>query len=198
MAWVGAIMEAAQKQQQGMASWGQERGNEAVAIQNAALSREEAKRSRQEAGLAEEAHRRVIRQELGAAFAASAQSGARGGGGTSADRMLKQSATLAELDALNIRYGGELEAGAHAMDAANFDYEAKAARARAKAARTSVIYGTAGSMLSGAAAYGTSMQNTRLRGAERDARNPGYSYGGKKTAAPGKAKPQASVKGRRA
>lgn len=187
-----------------MGQYNQERHNYAVARQNAGIAREEAGRARQEASRAEEAHRRLIREDLGAAFTAAAQSGARGGGGTTADRQLDQDATIAELDALNIRYGGELRANAALTDAANFDFEAKMAQKRAAAQKLAVTHGTAGQMLAKTASYGTSMQNDRLRAAERNAREPRYSYGKKNvrntrrgfTAAPaGYTKPQSTYRG---
>lgn len=170
----GAIGE----RQSSAAEYGQERSNALIYAQNAESARQDAKRVRQETSLAEEALRRTIRQDLGAAFAAAAQSGARGGGGTTADAQLGQSAKLAELDALNIRYGGELEAQALETDARNLDYEAKGASERAKYAKKRVQYGTIGQLLGGAAAYGTTAQNNRARDAERKARTPGYTYGG--------------------
>ncbi len=178
MGWGNIIGQGISNRQQAIGEYGQERGNALIYKQNAQTSRQEAKRVRQETNLAEEATRRQIRQDLGAAFAAAAQSGTRGGGGTTIDAQLKQSATLAELDALNIRYGGELDAQAHETDARNFDYEAEAAWERAKYAKQRVTFGSVGTILAGAASYGTTVQNRRAREAERDARKPGYTYQG--------------------
>lgn len=61
----------------------------------------------QQTGAREEQSRREARQLLGSQRAAIAQSGV-GFGGSSAD-IIKQSTMNAELDALNIRYAGDLE-----------------------------------------------------------------------------------------
>lgn len=80
----------------------------------------------QQAGQSEETQRRIADQQLGAARAGAAQSGV-GLDGSAAD-VVQQSATNAELDALNIRYGGVLKAKA-ATDQADLDtWQAKALR----------------------------------------------------------------------
>lgn len=60
-----------------------------------------------QAGVDEEAQRRKARQFMGDQAASIAQAGI-GTGGTAAN-VIQQSALLAELDALNIRYGGQLK-----------------------------------------------------------------------------------------
>lgn len=158
MGWANIIQGVSQKVEQrgqAMGQYRQEIQNEAIAKQNAALSREEAARVRKQADLAEEAQRRVIVEDLGRAFTAAAQSGARGGGETTIDAMLKQSATLAELDALNIRYGGDLERNAYLTDAANYDLEANLAHKSAGAIKKNLWVPMVGSGLMAAASYGT-------------------------------------------
>lgn len=77
-----------------------EKFNIRAAEQNAALTA-------QQTSAREEQQRRESRQLLGTQRAAIAQSGV-GFGGSSAD-IMRQSAASAELDALNIRYAGDLE-----------------------------------------------------------------------------------------
>ena len=159
MAMMGGIIQGVSgkisERGQNMGQYRQEIHNKAVAEQNAALSREEAARVRREADLAEEAERRLIAEDLGRAFAAAAQSGARGGGGTTLDRMLEQSARVAELDALNIRYGGDRARTAHLTDAANYDLEAQMANKRAGAIKKNMWVPLVGGALTAAGSYGT-------------------------------------------
>lgn len=71
---------------------------------NADALRQQARSASNQALRDEEAQRREARQVLGEQAAAMAQAG--GGYGGTNEKLLTQSATLAELDALNIRYGG--------------------------------------------------------------------------------------------
>lgn len=90
----------------------------------ARLLRAQAREAQRQAYADEEALRREARQVLGAQAAAMAQSGT-GLGGTN-EALVRQSAALAELDALNIRYRGLTQA--------------KALRAEAKAAKRAGRY----------------------------------------------------------
>jgi hypothetical protein len=73
---------------------------------NAELEANQGKEAQMQAARDEEQQRRESAQFLGRQRAALAQSGASAGG--TAGLLLDQSAVLAELDALNIRYGGNL------------------------------------------------------------------------------------------
>lgn len=75
---------------------------------NARLLEDQARAARSAAARDEETQRREARIALGRQAAAVAEAG--GGSGGSAGALLEQSAVFAELDALNIRYGGELRA----------------------------------------------------------------------------------------
>jgi len=80
----------------------------AAADYNAKIDEQNAAITRQQAGQREEAFRSEARQTLGRQRAAFAESGT-GLGGSNLD-IIKDSALNLELDALNIRYQGELEA----------------------------------------------------------------------------------------
>lgn len=83
----------------------------------AAMLESQARVAREQAGRDEEAQRREGRQALGAAAAAAAESGA-GMGGSNA-LLIHQSAVNAEMDALNIRYGGAIKAAGLLSEAKN-------------------------------------------------------------------------------
>lgn len=75
---------------------------------NSRLLRDQSRAERSAAAADEAAQRRASRLQLGRQIAATGEAG--GGYGGSSGLLLEQSAVLAELDALNIRYGGELRA----------------------------------------------------------------------------------------
>lgn len=72
--------------------------------EDAATYRMQAQATRDQARVDEEAQRRQGRQVIGAQAAAMAEAG----GGVD-EKVMQQSSVAAELDALNIRYGGQLE-----------------------------------------------------------------------------------------
>lgn len=92
---IGTVMQAGQIRQEGK-----------QARMNARLLRENARTELSAAARDEEAQRRAARAAIGRQAAAQAEAGI-GTSGTGG-LLLEQSAVLAELDALNIRYGGEL------------------------------------------------------------------------------------------
>lgn len=127
-----------------------------IASRNAQLLRTQAATARQQAGLDEEAQRRDARRFLGTQRAAVGQAGI-GYGGSVAD-LLEDSAVQAELDALNIRYGGELQATDILNQANMSDTEARILKANAKSAKRAGVMGAATSLLqSGAQAYGSGL-----------------------------------------
>lgn len=136
--------------QQGNAASASAKSQANASRYNAAIQRQNAQTTRQQAGVAEEAHRRKVRQIFGKQRAAIAQSGV--GSDNMAD-LVEQSATAAELDALNIRYEGDLAARGLLADANLRTYEAGVADQNAKAARTAGYVGAAGSLLSGGSGY---------------------------------------------
>jgi hypothetical protein len=124
---------------------------------NAALAEQNAAVQRQQAGAREEAQRREAGQVLGAQRAAFAQSG--GGMGGSAADVMQQSATNAELDALTLRYEGELRAR-------GLEAEAAGERFAGKAALSQGYFNAAPTILSGASQYGEMKAGQKYR-AER-------------------------------
>jgi hypothetical protein len=120
---------------------------------NAQVSRNQAYSAMQESTSAQLAQRRRAGQVLGAQRAAAAQSGV-GMGGSTGD-VLEQSGALAELDALNLAYEGDLRAKGY-MGQADLDaWNATQARRNAKSAMTSGYLSAAGSLASfGATKFG--------------------------------------------
>lgn len=119
---------------------------------NAAVMRQRAETTNMVYGQREEAQRRAARIEAGERRAAMAQSGV-GLGGSTYD-VERQSEIMAELDALNIRYEGQLESKS-ALDQSNLhNYYSGVARMNAKTAKTQGYLGAATSILSGVSSYG--------------------------------------------
>lgn len=173
----GQGMDAIQGYQQGKAE-------ARVAGANAVAARANAARTRLETAQAEEAKRREVRKSLGQSAAAIAQSGIGAPGTGSAGAALKQAANEGELDAMNIRYGGETQAVAYENEALNFDYEQRAAKRRAKGAVMSGLFGSATAALSGAASYGNYKAGQKVMSARLPGKAPrtgprkaGYNYG---------------------
>ena len=133
----GAAVQAIGAIQQGNAA-------KAAADYNASMLERNAEIERSQANQREEAKRREARGLLGKQAAAFAQSG--GGLDGSAADVMKQSATYAELDALTLRYEGD-------MRARGFENEARMERFAGKQARKAGYFKAAGSILSGAGAY---------------------------------------------
>lgn len=113
---------------------------------NAKLANQQAEVERQQTLAREEAQRRQAAQILGQQRAAFAQSG--GGMGGSAADVMQQSTALAELDALTIRYEGDLRAR-------GFDTQAEQERFAARTAKKQGYYQAAGTILGGTADYMT-------------------------------------------
>lgn len=120
---------------------------------NAAVARNNSTSALSESAAAQNAQRRKARQILGEQRAGIAQSGT-GFGGTNAD-IMEQSATLAELDALNLAYEGDMKSRSYLAGATLEDASASANRRNAKTARTSGYLGAAKSLLVSSANYGS-------------------------------------------
>lgn len=90
MSWLGPLLQGA--------------GQLKAGTEAAAIRRAQAEASEEQGGRDEEAQRREGRQAIGRLAASMAEAGGVDEG------VLKQSTVLAELDALNVRYGAQLEA----------------------------------------------------------------------------------------
>lgn len=143
-----SVVQGIQGYQQGM-------HESQIAGQNARIAEDNAARARRDADMAEEAQRREARKQLGRAAAAGAQSGVAqaGPGANSLGAVMRQGAAEAELDALNIRYGGDTERTAFLTEAVQQRMERRAAIRRAKNAAWSGALGAASAGLSGYANY---------------------------------------------
>jgi hypothetical protein len=119
---------------------------------NAALARQESAQVKAVFGAREDQQRRMARLEAGKRAAWAAQSGL-GFGGSNAD-VDQQSEIFAELDALNIRYEGELNSRGLLNTAASQDYEARVNSNSRRRARSGIWLDTASAALaSGTSAY---------------------------------------------
>lgn len=98
--------------------------NAGISRDNAATARENARLTRLQGNAAEEAHRRALRKSLGRSAAAISQAGIGAPGTGSAGAALRQGAAEGELDALNIRYGSEMDARGELEQARAYDTEA--------------------------------------------------------------------------
>lgn len=130
---------------------------------NQQLLQDQARTARQQAGAEEEASRRESRRLLGQQRAAIGQSGI-GYGGT-AGLLMEDSAVQAELDALNIRYGGEQQARNLLNQANEAGVSAGILGSNAKQARNAgllkagtSLLSSGSSMFGGGASSGLNMQ----------------------------------------
>jgi hypothetical protein len=120
---------------------------------NAEIDRQNAVAAQQQANAREEAQRRVARQALGEQRAALSQAGI-GLSGSAAD-IYRQSATNAELDALNIRYEGGLQTRGLLAQSELGRQSARMARINGRLERQGANLSAASTLFSGAAtAYG--------------------------------------------
>lgn len=156
MAWAtaaSAVIGAYSAIQSGKNQSAQYRAQQDAANYNAEIQSQNARVARQQAGAREEAHRRQARQVLGEQRAALAQAGA-GLSGSAAD-VYGQSAANAELDALNIRYEGELDARGLLAQSELTTFEGKVSGMNAKSAKRAGYVNAASSLLAGGSkAYG--------------------------------------------
>ena len=155
---VGAIASgnAQASAQRGQATM--EAYNARVMEQNAANARETAQNERAVASQQEDEQRRRARAVIGSQAAAGAQSGVANTGSQALS--LEDSATQAELDALNIRYEGQMRSRATELQAQGFDQQAEMSRMassqakrNATASRIGGYIGAGTAMLKGASSY---------------------------------------------
>jgi len=150
---IGAVVGAYSSYQQGQAQEANFKAQANADKYNAAVAEQSAAVKRQQYVAQEEAQRRQAKQVLGEQRAALAQAGI-GLSGSAAD-VYGQSAANAELDALNIRYTGELDARGLLAQGEQYRYGARVNRMNAGSARTGGYLNAASSLLSGASsAYG--------------------------------------------
>jgi hypothetical protein len=145
---IGAISDANSKSDayESQAAWNQ---------YNATIDRQNADTARQQSASEQARQNRRARQVMGEQRAATAQSGT-GFGGSNAD-LLDQSATLAELDMLNIAYEGQMRARGQEIQAQGEDYSAGVNKGNAKRAKRAGIFNAGRSLLTGASrGYGGS------------------------------------------
>lgn len=145
------VASAVRVGQAGMQAYGEyqeARGARRLAEQAVRVSQMNASQSFQEGSAAEEAQRRVARQQMGSIAASYAQSG----GGTDLGAF-GQEANNAELDALNIRYEAETKRQAYLQEAEANIAEVRNAKRRAKAAVISGITNMGAAALQGASDY---------------------------------------------
>jgi Xaa-Pro aminopeptidase len=141
---VGAI-------QQGMAAQAQGKAAQDAANYNAILKQQQSALELQQAGAREEQARRASRQVLGQQRAALAQAGV-GLGGSALD-IMEQSADRAELDALTMRYEGDLRSKGLLAAAEGARYEGRVARAAGENAMKGAYLSAGASLLSAAGSY---------------------------------------------
>jgi len=133
--------------QQGKAAEAQAEAQDQANKYNARVKEIQAGVEREAAGRREEQQRRKARQVLGEQRAALAQSGI-GMMGSALD-IEEQSATAAELDALNIRYEGEMAAKGLLYDAEAEKFEGRANLAAGANAKKASYLKTGSAILSG-------------------------------------------------
>lgn len=150
---------------QGNAQAAQYRAQAQAQEYNARISQQNATIASQQSNAREDRQRREARQVLGAQRASLVQN--LGGLYGSAGDIAEQSARNAELDALNIRYEGELQRRGYLSQADLDNQQAQQARANASAAKRAGYVSAGAAALSGAAKGYTqyqSMQDTSPAG----------------------------------
>ena len=148
---VSAGVSAMGSIQEGQAAKAQADAQAKASEYNAAVTRIQADVARQQAGAREEQQRRGARQVMGRQRAAIAQSGV-GFIGSALD-IAEQSAAAAELDALTMRYEGELAARGLLAQAEGDLYGAKVQRAAGKQAQTAGYLQAGSTLLTGYGKY---------------------------------------------
>ena len=138
-AWVGLFAS-------GASAIGQKQAGDDAAFQaetNAMIHRQEGKVAEQQSLTAEGTQRQNAREFLGRQAASFAEAGVSGG---SAARVMNQSAINAELDALNVRYRGQLTKF-------GYDYNSQSALAEGSARQKNSNLAAGGTLLKGVSSY---------------------------------------------
>ena len=145
-----SAMQAVGAIQQGKAAEAQAQAQANANRYNAQVKEMQAGVERQQANVREDQQRRRARQVLAQQQAAVAQSGT-GFMGSNLD-VIDQSSYMAELDALTMRYEGEMRAKGLLAEADQERYYAQAALAAGKNAKRASYFAAGTALLSGAAA----------------------------------------------
>jgi hypothetical protein len=127
------------------------RSQQQAAMFDSAIAEQNARMERQQAGAREELQRRRAGQVLGEQRAAFAQAGT-GTGGSAAD-VMAQSLVNAELDALTLRYEGEMRARGQEIVSTQKTAEAASLGAAASSARRTGGIKALGTVLGGVGGY---------------------------------------------
>lgn len=150
---IAAVVSAYSEYQQGKAQEANYKAQAQADEYNATVASQNAAVRRQQYVAQEEAQRRQAKQLLGEQRAALAQAGI-GLSGSAAD-VYGQSVARSELDAMNIRYTGELEASGLLAQADQYRYSARTNRMNATSSRRGGYLNAAAALLSGASqSYG--------------------------------------------
>lgn len=157
----GTAMQAIGAIQQGNAQAASYKSQEAASNYNATVMDQNAGIERSQANQREEAQRREARMILGSQRAALSQAGI-GSGGSAAD-VMQQSATNAELDALTLRYEGDMRSRGLMIGAEQERYQGRVAGMNSKAAVKQGYMQAAGSILGGTGNYMGYKENQRYR-----------------------------------
>ena len=157
--------------QQGNAAAASEQSQANAMRYQAETNRQRATLALQQGNQQEESKRRDNRRAMGNLRAGLVENGIGLESGTGAD-LVAESSLNSELDALNIRYGAQLNAQGLQQQAVSDDYSASAATARSKNARTAGYLGAGAALLTGAGQVYQGQQNKRLYDAQMK------SYGG--------------------
>lgn len=150
----GAVLSAVGSIQSANAQAANADAQAQAANYNAKVAENNAMMTRQQASAREDAMRRQARVEAGKARAGIAQSGLAASG--SMLDVYDQSALMTELDALNTRYEGEVQARGLIAQSQLDSYQAKVAKMNGKNAKTAGYINAASSLLSSASSYGRS------------------------------------------
>jgi type II secretory pathway component PulJ len=155
------LMQMQAQRQQQRAAAAQANFQAAVARNNAIIARQNADAIRDRGVAEEEDHRRRIRQTIGAARASQAALGflVDDPGSTNAD-LLADLAEAGELDILRIRDRTEAEAHRAIVQGVNFQAQAGLFDTQAAGASAGLGFGSAGSLLGGAARIGRSFSGS--------------------------------------
>jgi mannitol-specific phosphotransferase system IIBC component len=130
MAWAAAVVAFVGAMVQGRQEANEARAAAKVEEYKANVTEMNARAVGQQASAEEERVRREARQLQGQQRAAIAQSGT-GFGGSNAD-VMRQDMALAELDALNVQYAGDIERRGLLQEAEMFRYNGRQLRSKAK------------------------------------------------------------------
>lgn len=163
LAIAGAVASAASSVSQAKAASAQAKSAAQAANYNAAVAAQNAKTALDQGNANEEAQRRKARMVMGTQRAALAEAGI-GNEGTASD-LVEQSASNAEMDALNIRYEAQLQSTGFLNQSALDTLQAKNARKQASQAMTSGYINAGAGALSG---YGSYLQGqARINSAKK-------------------------------